>query len=52
MRDKLKLAIYNCGAIDTDGRGGEFEQMPAGGEMDHAATAAAASRLSSVESAY
>ena len=52
LRDKLKLAIYNCGAIDTDGRGGEFEQMPAGGEMDHAATAAAASRLSSVESAY
>ena len=27
LRTKLLLAIVNCGAIDTDGRGGDFEQM-------------------------
>jgi hypothetical protein len=40
LRAKLTLAILNCGAIDTDGRGGDFEQMGAGGQADDGADAA------------
>jgi hypothetical protein len=39
---KLKIAIMHCGAIDTDMRGGDFEQMVVGGAADHEATAAMA----------
>ena len=39
---KLRLAIAACTAIDTDGRGGDFEQMRVGGETDREATAALA----------
>jgi len=49
LERKLKIAIYNCGVIDTDGGGGNFEQMELPVEHDYAATATAASRLSSIE---